>query len=341
MNANDAAAMIVSTVQKSNLNFYIQESPFSLNINLRKSFIKNKNGGTILPHSSFMQHNNEVNKASEKLKVEKLELENSILSAKLQEACDALHENGILLEKAKQENKKSLFETNKTSDVVDKLQKENLALKRKNDDLEKDNEKLLTDLKATTRDVMAKNKEIIRLENKNNNLEEEMKTIKEENESRMDEITSIKNEKDNNLAVKEIELSEAIEEKTKLEKKVTDLLDVLYGCPECGCNSCECASSFTGENSEEEMTIDSPLPLLTPSAALPSKIPAPILPPPSSGSLWIPPPTPPCESCGGINFGPSPSSLCFGCIPPLESKTPSWTPPGTPPHQQEGKARIL
>ena len=161
MNANDAAAMIVSTVQKSNLNFYIQESPFSLNINLRKSFIKNKNGGTILPHSSFMQHNNEVNKASEKLKVEKLELENSILSAKLQEACDALHENGILLEKAKQENKKSLFETNKTSDVVDKLQKENLALKRKNDDLEKDNEKLLTDLKATTRDVMTNNEKFL------------------------------------------------------------------------------------------------------------------------------------------------------------------------------------
>ena len=74
MNANNVAAMIVSTVQESNLNFFIQESPFSININLRKSFIKNKNGDT-----SIIQNNNEVNNTSEKLRVEKLELENSSL----------------------------------------------------------------------------------------------------------------------------------------------------------------------------------------------------------------------------------------------------------------------
>ena len=68
MNANDVAAMIVSNVQKSNLNFCLQESPFFLNINLRKSFIKNKNVNT-----TIIQSNNEdnYNKASEKLKVEK------------------------------------------------------------------------------------------------------------------------------------------------------------------------------------------------------------------------------------------------------------------------------
>ena len=85
MNANTVAAMIVSTVQKSNLNFYIQESPYSVNINLRKSFIKNKNGATMLPHSSFIQNNNEVNNASEKLKVKKLELENCSLNDALRQ----------------------------------------------------------------------------------------------------------------------------------------------------------------------------------------------------------------------------------------------------------------
>ena len=38
--------------------------------------------------------------------------------------------------------------------------------------------------------------------------------------------------------LKENELREAVEEKIKLEEKVAGLLDVLYGCPECGCNSC-------------------------------------------------------------------------------------------------------
>ena len=116
MSANDVAAMIVSTVQKSNLNFYLQESPFSININLRKSFIKNKNA-----NNTIIQNNNKDNNnnASEKLKVEKLELENSSLynslrqiQAKLQEANDAIHE-------VKQDNSKE----------VEKLRNENLDLK--------------------------------------------------------------------------------------------------------------------------------------------------------------------------------------------------------------------
>ena len=314
MSANDVAAMIVSTVQKSNLNFYLQESPFSININLRKSFIKNKNA-----NNTIIQNNNKDNNnnASEKLKVEKLELENSSLynslrqiQAKLQEANDALHE-------VKQDNLKE----------VEKLGNENLDLKLKNDELKKSNEKL---------------------GNENNNLVEQLKIIKTENKSRINEITGIKNEINDKLAVKEVELNEAVEEKVKLEKKVTDLLDVLYGCPECGCNLCECNSSLSGDNSDADRNIGSPLPSLTPAAAVSFETPASLIPPPSSRSPWIPPPTPPCESCGGINFGPSPSSLCFECIPPLESKpppdssdSPSRTPPGTPPQQREGKARTL
>ena len=42
------------------------------------------------------------------------------------------------------------------------------------------------------------------------------------------------------LAAKEDELSEAFQEKFKLEKKVTDLLDVLFGCCECALHQCEC-----------------------------------------------------------------------------------------------------
>ena len=118
-------------------------------------------------------------------------------------------------------------------------------------------------------------------------------------------------------------LEKAIEENVKLEKKVTDLLDVLYGCPECGYNSCECNTFDEGDHSDEVLE------RLT-------------VPPPSSLSTsWTPPPTPPCLKCGGINFGPSPSSECFVCLPELQSTfepnyiSQSTTPPGTPPLKKQ------
>ena len=38
----------------------------------------------------------------------------------------------------------------------------------------------------------------------------------------------------------------------------------------------------------------------------------------SSPSPWRLSPAPPCEGCGGINYGPSPGSPCTLCLPPLE-----------------------
>ena len=44
MDAIRAAEVIIACVKNSNLNFQIQELPFSLQINIRKTFIKHKNG---------------------------------------------------------------------------------------------------------------------------------------------------------------------------------------------------------------------------------------------------------------------------------------------------------
>lgn len=44
MDANQTSEVILNLVRKSNLNFNIIESPFSVTITLKKSFIKNKNG---------------------------------------------------------------------------------------------------------------------------------------------------------------------------------------------------------------------------------------------------------------------------------------------------------
>ena len=155
MDANNVADMIVSSVKNSKLNFIIQESPFSLNINIRKSFLKDKNGCTVKPPIPTLENSDKVNESSEKqeVKVRKLELENSSLlyslgklQVELQEARDALHDQGIQLEKIKIEHENALHESNKICEQKERVQNE----------------------------LMAKNYEIIRLETKNKNLDEQL-----------------------------------------------------------------------------------------------------------------------------------------------------------------------
>ena len=137
-----------------------------------------------------------------------------------------------------------------------------------------------------------------------------------------EKITYSLNEK---LETKEDELRSNIDEKEKLEKKVTDLLDVLYGCPECGLNSCKCRelaeedySGRGGDNSVKTSEIE--LNMIFPPTLTPESLSEPLPPPPSCESIpWTPPLTPPCINCGGLNYGPSPSSVCFPCLPTILS----------------------
>ena len=73
---------------------------------------------------------------------------------------------------------------------------------------------------------MLKDKEIARLEAKNTNLENENNNLKEK------------------LVVKENEAKEILEDKTSLEGKMNSLLDLLYGCHECGLCECECGEAI-------------------------------------------------------------------------------------------------
>ena len=93
--ANDAVDAIIHSVKKSHLNFYIQESPFSLLINLRKTFIKNKNGDPLMPPPSDTS-DDDINE--QKIKAENLKQENSRISesmgqieAEFKVIRDALH----------------------------------------------------------------------------------------------------------------------------------------------------------------------------------------------------------------------------------------------------------
>ena len=295
MDANNVADAIVSSVKKSNLNFYLQESPVSVNINIRKTFVKNKDGHTLQPPPNDTAGVT----IEEKLEIEKLKKEKSDLSIKLEKAkADKLTAN-----------KKAA-----------RLQEENEALKKKNEEIQVNIDTLKSVKNTASKNIKSKDKEIASLEVENKNLEEDFKKIKTEN-------INLKEK----LELKDDENRKILDNNVKLEEKMKSLLDILYGCHECGLCECECGDSVT----EDCATSLEPS---FPPAAL-SETPESQHPPRTSSgsSSWSPPPTPPCDTCGGVNFGPCPSNICFGCIPPLQSKpepdtsSPSRTPPGTPP----------
>ena len=118
MDANSAVDVIISTVKNSNVNFILQESPFSLQINIRRTFIKN-NDGTIL--QPIIEQN---------VKIGKLEQENSSLNDLAKQLEAELFETRDSLYKLENEKKEeALFNKSKNSE----LQTEIETLKREND----------------------------------------------------------------------------------------------------------------------------------------------------------------------------------------------------------------
>ena len=85
MDANSAVDVIISTVKNSNLNFLLQESPFSLQINIRKTFIKNKDGTILQPIieqnekiGKLKQDNSSLNDLAKQLEAELFETRDSL-----------------------------------------------------------------------------------------------------------------------------------------------------------------------------------------------------------------------------------------------------------------------
>ena len=102
MDASHVAELIVSSGKKSKLNLHIQESPLSFSINMRKTFIKDRNGNYLQPLSDFFVNVNEVdNKVN--IKEEKSGVNDSLkqLEDELNETRKSLHELNLKLEKAK------------------------------------------------------------------------------------------------------------------------------------------------------------------------------------------------------------------------------------------------
>ena len=143
MDAIRAAEVVIACVKISNLNFHIQESPFSLQINIRKTFIKNKNGDDKLPYDVIVEANNNE---------QKVNIEN--LKSQLQNTQEALHEVSVELEKSKKEY---------LEDAKNTLLKEFQNIER--DMTEKEKECKLT--KNETKDIKASNDRLKRDLNRN------------------------------------------------------------------------------------------------------------------------------------------------------------------------------
>ena len=364
MLAMNAFDHIINEIQTSNLNFQMQISPFSAMISLKKSLIKAKSGA--LHSTSFKTPTQRI--PSSEAVIADLVAKNIQLEKDL--ACAIANDNDNRLKVKSLEEE--LFSKRETEDKM-RLKSQDcefLNLKIENEKyrekIKKQEEKIIHNenmVKTKSKIIKKLNEEMNEAKTKNekeNAIAKKMhkdevkswkKKLGNERKSKIklkkiiDETENKKcgNELEKQLAEKDSEINELTKEKIELEDKMNSLLDVLYGCCECGRHGdfCECDAT-AGENADTNCQDDTQPDLSSLQQASPSPPPTvtPVyLPPPTSISPppWTPPATPPCSSCGGYNYGPCPTSVCYACIPPTQPSTssgsmsPSRTPPGTPP----------
>ena len=131
MDAVQTCETLLSYVKNSNLNFNLNESPFSVNINIRKSFIKDKNGsvrtsklgGIFLPDPSTKGYLEDENQTL-RVTIAQHEHENEALNV-------TIHELSMKLEKAKVELTETISDKNRIeielaknqNDLVDEMNK--------------------------------------------------------------------------------------------------------------------------------------------------------------------------------------------------------------------------
>ena len=271
---------IVQQVQASNLNYHLQLTPFAANISLKKTNIKDRFGRPIqtevVPHV-------DSNHETEALHAQKYKLENELANVK-REFASTVHEHEKLLNdiratiKSEESDKQELVECKA---AIDNLLKENEKLKVTALNKESEIKDLESSIKIKTEVAEKLNKNLKEVKEKFKQEKAEIlvnhktevkswrKKLGEETKSKITlrkkledmEIgdTALKNENiklKEELAVKDDELGEALKENVKLEEKLNSLLDVLYGCPQCGLNSCECNFSVEEDDAEPKVRIN-------------------------------------------------------------------------------------
>ena len=168
--AQESCENVLLALKSSNLNFLIQESPYSVHITVRKSFLRNS-----------PQHQRTPSSASYEATKYALEVESSELKKEIEAKntrCKELElENELLNAEVKRLNKTVTNVTQVKNEKENQLKVINNLHKNVSSDLQK----AKNELKDLSKNMKSKEKKIYSLNNKNENLEETIGRIKTDN----------------------------------------------------------------------------------------------------------------------------------------------------------------
>ena len=231
MLASKAFHDILNRIQSSNLNFQLQISPFAALISLKKTLVKDKSGAYLLPPSAPILRDDDF----ENLVAKNRELERNILDLqknyeKVAKDCAKTYE---FLQNTESENEILKKAINDKDIMLENTKIEFLRLQNKLEKAEnemvnhfaeskKRESKLTNDIIAFEKRRKEDYETFLKLESDATEARNNKKALEEKVHSQEMMIYSL-NDK---IETKENDLKANIEEKNKLEKKVTDLLDV-------------------------------------------------------------------------------------------------------------------
>ena len=171
MDAKKASEMILSCIKNSNLNYFAQESPFSITINIRKTFVKDLNGTLLSPNQDFSDIEN-LRSENEFLKNDNFTLKSALIYRDTEKDASekALHDLSIKLEKAKAELSETLAKNKQISKEKIEIEKrrsdqENkiVSLQSETKNLKIEVNDLKNEIKVTSKIIKAKEKEVSKL----------------------------------------------------------------------------------------------------------------------------------------------------------------------------------
>ena len=192
--AQNTCENLVNQIKNSKLNFFISETPYSVNICMKKRFIKefSSNNSFLLQEIDVLSSDSEKSNLIEENKVLKLQLEKSQAeNVADKKVIEMLEEK---MEKAESEVYSHFKETKKVREALEKVTGDETVLKNVINDLNKEATKNKTEINQFSKVIKAKDKEIHNLENKALNLQDTIKNIKEKNKELKKDKTNIEKE---------------------------------------------------------------------------------------------------------------------------------------------------
>ena len=208
MTPNEVCAEIIRTVNASNLNFQVNQTPYSMYISIRKKFLKDRQEGNLYSENQSKDLKNEneyLREEYEKLYglykttfQKNIHLESEI--SKFEDQLEQNRRNEVYAREFEKENKALKNEKEKLKETSENLRKENKDLKSELDDLKKAkcslNRKLRNLKKELAEEMKKSEKNLKNLEKKCLELKEfKNKKLSEERDARMKQKKELKKEK--------------------------------------------------------------------------------------------------------------------------------------------------